>query len=42
MENRVAVLLPAWQRSRSTLYDYKTEYNGKLIRLEVKKQANIQ
>jgi hypothetical protein len=42
MENRVSALLPAWERSHAALYDYETEYNGKSLRLEVKKQANTQ
>jgi len=38
----MSVLLPLWRRSNSPLYDYEIDVGGELLRLEVKKQANLQ
>jgi hypothetical protein len=41
-ERDIAVLLPTWRRVGAALYDYETEYDGRVLKLEVKKQANLQ
>jgi hypothetical protein len=41
-EKLFSLLLPKWTRSRSPLYDYEIEYEDRLLRLEIKKQANEQ
>jgi hypothetical protein len=41
-EREVSILLPKWTRVSAALHDYETTYGGKTIRLEVKKQANLQ
>jgi hypothetical protein len=41
-EKHFSVLLPRWKRSSSPLYDYELEHKGRLLKLEIKKQANVQ
>jgi len=41
-EKHFSLLLPMWKRSSSALYDYELEYEGQLLKLEIKKQANEQ
>lgn len=42
LEKVISALLPCWNRACSALYDYETEYNGKVWRLEIKRQQNLQ
>ena len=41
-EREASLLLSKWRRSNARLYDYEVSYSGDSIRLEVKKQANLQ
>jgi hypothetical protein len=41
-ERDISALLPKWIRASATLYDYHVAHDGDTIRLEVKKQANLQ
>jgi hypothetical protein len=41
-ERDVSVLLSKWRRVNAPLHDYEVERNGETLRLEVKKQANLQ
>jgi len=41
-ERDIAVLLPNWKRVGAALYDYEINYQGQIIRIEIKKQQNLQ
>jgi hypothetical protein len=41
-ERDVSNLLLRWRRVNAPLHDYETEVGGEVLRLEVKKQANLQ
>ncbi len=41
-EESIGELLPAWTRVNHALYDYQIDHAGSQVRLEVKKQRNLQ
>lgn len=41
-EQLFSTVLPKWQRVSAALYDYEIDYRAQNIRLEVKKQRNLQ
>jgi len=41
-ERHVAILLPNWTRVNAPLYDFEIENRGETLRIEVKKQADLQ
>jgi len=41
-EGTISQLLPGWKRVNGVLYDYETTHGGTRVRLEVKKQRNLQ
>jgi hypothetical protein len=42
LERGVSLLLPRWRRVNAPLHDYEVAVDGSDLRLEVKKQANLQ
>lgn len=41
-ERDLSILLSRWNRVNAPLYDYEIELGGEKLRLEIKKQANLQ
>jgi hypothetical protein len=41
-ETDVAAILPGWRRVSARLYDYELATEGKVLRVELKKQVNLQ